>query len=56
MFDMHFLTLNAMGLLQGLENEYDRLLATNDDLQKKLSRLDPKYQTSGDQRGWKKDW
>ena len=42
--------------LQGLENEYDRLLETNEGLQKKLSRLDSSFESSGDQRGWKKDW
>ena len=26
---------------QGLENEYDRLLASHDELQRRLSRLDP---------------
>jgi hypothetical protein len=31
------LALNA----QGLENEYDRLLASHDELQRRLSRLDP---------------
>ena len=27
--------------MQGLENEYDRLLASHDELQRRLSRLDP---------------
>ena len=41
-------------ILQGLESEYDRLLATNDSLEKKLARVDPSHKQSGP--GSKKDW
>ena len=41
-------------LVQGLESEYDRLLATNDTLERKLARLDPTHHQAGS--GSKKDW
>ena len=40
--------------MQGLESEYDRLLATNDSLERKLARVDPTHHQSAS--GSKKDW
>ena len=33
--------------MQGLENEYDRLLAEHDALQRRLARMDPSFQLGG---------
>lgn len=32
---------------QGLENEYDRLLAEHDALKRRLARVDPSFQLQG---------
>lgn len=37
---------------QGLENEYDRLLATNDSLQTKLSKLQPGSSEPSSKKEW----
>jgi hypothetical protein len=38
--------------VQGLENEYDRLLAANDGLQKKLSQLQPGHEGPRSKKEW----
>ena len=35
-----------MSGVQGLEAEYDRLLAENDSLKRRLSRMDPSFEAS----------
>ena len=37
--------------LQGLENEYDRLLAEHDALKRRLARFDPSFQGSTGKKG-----
>lgn len=37
--------------LQGLENEYDRLLAEHDALKRRLARFDPTFQGSTAKKG-----
>ena len=37
----------ACVMLQGLENEYDRLLAEHDALKRRLARVDPTFQLQG---------
>ena len=44
--------LNSSHPVQGLENEYDRLLATNDALQKKLSKLQPGSSEPSSKKEW----
>lgn len=36
--------------VQGLENEYDRLLSENDKLKRRLSQLDPSFGGSGSKK------
>jgi hypothetical protein len=48
--ELHVRLMSA--LLQGLENEYDRLLATNDSLQKKLSQLQPGDSGPASKKEW----
>ena len=38
-------------MLQGLENEYDRLLAEHDALKRRLARFDPTFQGSAAKKG-----
>ena len=38
-------------MLQGLENEYDRLLAEHDALKRRLARFDPSFQGGTGKKG-----
>ena len=41
----------SCAVLQGLENEYDRLLAEHDALKRRLSRFDPTFESTGSKKG-----
>ena len=43
--------LRCKSMLQGLENEYDRLLAEHDALKRRLARFDPTFQGSAAKKG-----
>ena len=38
--------------MQGLENEYDRLLASHDELQERLARLSGSHGADGGRKDW----